>query len=236
MGVFEVEEEEEEEEEEPEEPSERFGLSLECEETTRVVTSGSSNDFEMMLENLGDSEDTVQIKFDLMYSQEEEGEHSEWTVKIEGLSKDVWDVTLTEKTQTEIEMRSHEKKEFTVDIIAPRGPKYGDRLNVVATATSRGDPALSDMKTISATIRQMITASTQHSEKIIYPVFNQKRGHPPLIPVSLAPTISKWCKDGSLRDVLGSFESLSLEVNVSDENILLDINTTDDYNSVVERF
>ncbi len=88
----------------------------------------------------------------------------------------------------------------------------------------------------SLTIRQIITASTQYPDKIIYPVFNQKRGHPVLIPVSLAPTISRWCKDGSLRDVLHSFENLSLEVNVPDENILLDINTTDDYNSVIERF
>ncbi|MEE9505721.1 MAG: hypothetical protein V3V98_01070, partial [Thermoplasmata archaeon] len=69
MGVFEAEEEEEEEKEpeEPEERPERFGIALTCEETTRVVTSGSSNDFEMTLENLGDAEDTVQIKLDLMY-------------------------------------------------------------------------------------------------------------------------------------------------------------------------
>ena len=156
MGVFEVEEEEE--KEEPEERSERFGIALTCEETTLVVTSGSSNDFEMTLENLGDSEDTVHLKLDLMYAEEEEGEHSEWTVKIEGLFKDLWDITLTEETEREIEMRSHEKKEFTLNVLAPRGPKYGDRLNVVAIATSRGDPALSDMKTISTTVRQMIMA------------------------------------------------------------------------------
>ena len=88
----------------------------------------------------------------------------------------------------------------------------------------------------SLTIRQIITASEQHPDKIVYPVFHQKRGHPPLIPMGLAPTITGWQKDGSLRDVLCSFESLSLEINVPDENILLDIDTADDYNALVERF
>lgn len=160
MGVFEEEEGEEgeEEEEEPEERPERFGIALTCEDLMRVVTSGSSNDFEMTLENLGDAEDTVHIKLDLMYAEEEEGEHSEWTVKIDGLFRNLWDVTLTELTEREIETGSHEKKEFTLNVVAPRGPKYGDRLNVVVIATSRGDPALSDMKTISTTVRQMVMA------------------------------------------------------------------------------
>ncbi|MFQ6107424.1 MAG: transcription elongation factor Spt5 [Thermoplasmata archaeon] len=158
MGVFKVEEEEGEEEEEPEEVSARFGIALTCEDPIRVVTSGSTTDYEMTLENLGDSEDTVQIKLDLVYSEEEEEEHSEWTVKIEGLFDEVWDVTLTEETEREIEMSPHEKKVFVLHVIAPRGPKYGDRLNVVAIASSRGDPALSDTRTISTTVRQSIMA------------------------------------------------------------------------------
>lgn len=155
MGVFEVEEEEE---EEPEKAPERYGISLTCEDPKRVVTSGSLTNFEMTLENLGDSDDTVHIRLDLVYSEEEEGEHSEWTVKIEGLFDDIWDITLTEETEREIQLGSHEKKDFTLNIVAPRGPKYGDRLNVVVIATSRGDPALSDTRAISTTVRQSIMA------------------------------------------------------------------------------
>jgi molybdenum cofactor cytidylyltransferase len=86
------------------------------------------------------------------------------------------------------------------------------------------------------TIRWLMAASVQHPGKIVYPVFRKMRGHPPLIPMSLAPTITGWEKDGSLRDVLDSFEGLSLEVSVPDRNILLDINTADDYRAVVENF
>ena len=41
-----------------------------------------------------------------------------------------------------------------------------------------------------ATIKSLIATSRQHPGKIIYPVFHKKRGHPPLIPMSLAPTLS----------------------------------------------
>jgi transcriptional antiterminator NusG len=156
LGVFEVEEEEE--EEEPKEPSERFGIALSCEDPKRVVTSGSSTDFEMSLENLGDSDDTIHMKLDLVYSEEEEGEHSEWTVKIDDLFDDIWDITLTEEIERDIEVAPHEKKDFALNIVAPRGPKYGDRLNVIVIATSRGDPALSDTRTVSTTVRQSVMA------------------------------------------------------------------------------
>ncbi|UCB43077.1 MAG: nucleotidyltransferase family protein [Dehalococcoidales bacterium] len=86
-----------------------------------------------------------------------------------------------------------------------------------------------------ATITRLMTTFAQHSGKILYPVSRRKRGHPPLIPMNLAPTITGWVKDGSLRDVLHSYESLSLEVSVPDRNILLDIDTIDDYKSLVER-
>jgi len=87
-----------------------------------------------------------------------------------------------------------------------------------------------------ATIRSLIATSRQHPGKIICPVFHKMRGHPPLIPMSLAQTITGWNKDGSLREVLDSFERLSLEVSVPDSNILLDIDTADDYRTLVEHY
>jgi CTP:molybdopterin cytidylyltransferase MocA len=86
-----------------------------------------------------------------------------------------------------------------------------------------------------ATIRSLVATSRQHADRIIYPVVGRKRGHPPLIPMSLCQTITGWKKDGNLREVLNSLESLSLEVSVPDENILLDIDTADDYRVLVER-
>ncbi len=88
----------------------------------------------------------------------------------------------------------------------------------------------------SATIKRLTAASVQNPGRIIYPVFNQKRGHPPLIPISLAQTITGWNKEGSLKKVLDSFERPSLEVSVPDSNILRDINTVDDYRTLVEHY
>ncbi len=85
------------------------------------------------------------------------------------------------------------------------------------------------------TIESLMTASAQHRGRIIYPVFEKRRGHPPLIPMSLAPKITASGNDHSLRDVLHSFERLALEVNVPDSGILLDIDTPDDYDSLVKR-
>ena len=86
------------------------------------------------------------------------------------------------------------------------------------------------------TIRRLLVASEEHPDRIIYPAFRGMRGHPPLIPVKLAPAVEAWNEDGGLRAVLDAHESLSLEVSVADGNILLDIDTADDYRMLLDRF
>ena len=76
----------------------------------------------------------------------------------------------------------------------------------------------------------------ENPEKIIFPVFGKKRGHPPLIPVVLRPTILGWKREGNLKEILDSHEKLALEINVPDNNILLDIDTPDDYARLQKRF
>jgi CTP:molybdopterin cytidylyltransferase MocA len=87
-----------------------------------------------------------------------------------------------------------------------------------------------------SSIQSLLTAYSEHPGKIIYPIFRTKRGHPPLIPMSLAPVIAGWKHDGSLKAVLSSYERLAFEVSVPDENILFDINTADDYKLLQERY
>jgi molybdenum cofactor cytidylyltransferase len=94
-----------------------------------------------------------------------------------------------------------------------------------------------DMPLVSpSTIRTLISASAEHTEKILYPVFSGKRGHPPLIPISLATVIGGWKREGNLKEVLRSYENLAVEIAMPDEGILLDINTPDDYRLALERF
>jgi molybdenum cofactor cytidylyltransferase len=85
------------------------------------------------------------------------------------------------------------------------------------------------------TIKRLMTASEKNPRNIIYPVFEGKRGHPPLIPSSLAPAVLEWHKGGGLKAVLKSYEKLALNVPVADSFILFDIDTPEDYAALLER-
>jgi len=87
-----------------------------------------------------------------------------------------------------------------------------------------------------ATIRRLMAAAAQNPGKIIYPVFGGKRGHPPLVPSSLIPSILGWGKGGGLKAVLGSQDKLALEQPVADSNILFDMDTPDNYSELLKRF
>jgi molybdenum cofactor cytidylyltransferase len=87
-----------------------------------------------------------------------------------------------------------------------------------------------------ASIKQLIEAGTANPEKIIYPTYNSKRGHPPLIPASLIPEILGWDKEGGLKTFLKMYEKSAFEVPVNDEFILLDIDTPEDYKNLLVRY
>jgi CTP:molybdopterin cytidylyltransferase MocA len=86
----------------------------------------------------------------------------------------------------------------------------------------------------SETIKSLINEHNQNPGKIIYPVFGGTRGHPPLIPGNLVTVIVNWSKDGNLRDVLISYSNPALEVEVNDKGILIDIDTLEDYESLLK--
>jgi molybdenum cofactor cytidylyltransferase len=86
------------------------------------------------------------------------------------------------------------------------------------------------------TIRQLIAAYDMHPGKIYYPIFGGKRGHPPLIPMTLAPAIEKWDSEGGLRALLEGYKEIALEIEVPDKYILIDIDTIEDYKELVEKF
>jgi len=87
-----------------------------------------------------------------------------------------------------------------------------------------------------STIKQLVIEGTKNPGKIIYPVFDGKRGHPPLIPANLIPVILSWKKDGGLKTALETQEKSALEIPVNDENILLDIDTPEDYKKLLKRY
>jgi molybdenum cofactor cytidylyltransferase len=84
-----------------------------------------------------------------------------------------------------------------------------------------------------ATIAIILDAGRENPGGIIYPVFEDKRGHPPLIPAGLIPEILTWDRGGGLKAVLRRHESRARDVPVADAFILRDINTPEDYEALV---
>ncbi len=86
------------------------------------------------------------------------------------------------------------------------------------------------------TIEQIAEAGNDHPALIIYPTFNGKRGHPPLIPSALIPEILMWEEEGGLRSFLEKHEKTACDIPVRDENILFDIDTPEDYQQLLKRY
>ena len=80
-----------------------------------------------------------------------------------------------------------------------------------------------------ATIRQLAAGYRADGSPIVYPVFQSRRGHPPLVHRSLfAEFIADDGKQG-LRGVLSRYEAQAATVSVLDEAIHLDMDTPADY-------
>lgn len=68
---------------------------------------------------------------------------------------------------------------------------------------------------------------------VAYPVFNGRRGHPPVLKKEVIPSILSWSGQNGLRGVLDLYEDRSQEVAVADEAILLDMDTPEDYEKLI---
>ncbi|MCE5334406.1 MAG: histidine phosphatase family protein [Desulfobacteraceae bacterium] len=85
------------------------------------------------------------------------------------------------------------------------------------------------------TIQALVEAYNSEDPKIIHPRFSGRRGHPPLIPASIAAHAPPPDFPGGMRALLGRFEDRSVDLDVIDEGILLDCDTPTDYASIAER-
>lgn len=86
------------------------------------------------------------------------------------------------------------------------------------------------------TIRELIRQFNSDPNRILYPVFQGGRGHPPLIPIRRISDILNWQGTGGLRACLAQSEALSVDVPVPDSNILFDMDTPEDYTEATRRW
>lgn len=83
------------------------------------------------------------------------------------------------------------------------------------------------------TVTKMLAARHSCPGGIVYPVFRGRRGHPPLVSYRFREEILAGSYQGGLRVLLECHEEDSFEVAVPDEGVLLDMDTREDYQTVL---
>lgn len=86
------------------------------------------------------------------------------------------------------------------------------------------------------TVKTLLRSWHTRSEGIIQPVFNGIYGHPPLISARYRQTILNSSGEGGLKKLLRAFPEDTLEIEMPDERILLDMDTPEDYRTLCRRW
>ena len=86
-----------------------------------------------------------------------------------------------------------------------------------------------------ATVQQLTLAFDQHRAPLIcYPLFQAKRGHPPLINSRLIDALLGYDGKGGLREFLRAYDSQAVSIPVEDPFIRLDTDTPQDLSRLEE--
>lgn len=84
------------------------------------------------------------------------------------------------------------------------------------------------------TLTEMVLVFFKENVGILYPTFKGRRGHPPLVSALYRDHILSEEPAGGLKSLLASHEGEAMEIEVDDGGILIDLDTPQDYRSVLE--
>jgi putative nucleotidyltransferase with HDIG domain len=87
----------------------------------------------------------------------------------------------------------------------------------------------------SATIRNLADSQDRHRDKILIPVFGMNRGHPPLIAARFIRAIIDYRGEKGLAGVFDQCKADTVALTVPDSNILLDMDTPEEYELLCEK-
>lgn len=79
------------------------------------------------------------------------------------------------------------------------------------------------------TIEILKSKYLEYDKGIIYPTFNDKKGHPPLIDCKYKDIIMKGPEEGGLKNILNRFTEDSMNVPVLDKATIMDMDCKEDY-------
>lgn len=83
------------------------------------------------------------------------------------------------------------------------------------------------------TVQKLMHIYEENPNHIIYPSFDSEKGHPPLIPSAfISEIMESKGRNFGIRGVLENHKDVSVDVNVPDRGIALDMDTKDDYKEI----
>lgn len=83
-----------------------------------------------------------------------------------------------------------------------------------------------------ATARQLLTAAIGAPDSVIKPVYNNRSGHPVVVPRVLFPALLTSRQSDSLRGIIAASGVAVLRIEVGDPGVLTNVNTPEDLQSV----
>jgi len=153
------------------ERSQEYGVHLECEDKRKMVTAGTKSFYPIKIKNTGSKTETYILKTDLVYGKSEDS--PEWPISLrlsgapkakkDKVKKDTKKIEGGEekpevKNEKKLTLAADAEGEIILEVEAPRGAKYGDRVEVILSAISETDPAISGSLNITTTSKQAILA------------------------------------------------------------------------------
>lgn len=86
-----------------------------------------------------------------------------------------------------------------------------------------------------ATVNALVRAFEKCPDAVCHPSFDGRRGHPVLVPAALAGELLGWPGEGGLRAFWESWAGPVRDVAVSDDAVLMDLDTEADYQLLMRR-
>ena len=84
------------------------------------------------------------------------------------------------------------------------------------------------------TIEKMIESYEKMQDGILFPIFNEEKGHPTLVSCSLVQEILTKNPEGGLREILNKHKEQWYYEEIADSGILLDMDTKEDFKVLYE--
>ncbi len=87
------------------------------------------------------------------------------------------------------------------------------------------------------TLRRLLDVHQEGTALITVPVYQGRRGHPPVVSFPLLPAMERFSEEGlGLRDVMQRYRSETREVPMEGPEVMIDLNTPEEYQQALDYF